>query len=131
MDTNNKLSKRPFLSVWTAGGSQSTCSAGKETRNRENMLKERADLARKAYGRALFEIYCGFTFHEKAHCTLESVKEAPELYDGSIAGVDVINDLVNAYFSLLQAERDQTAGRVVDDECIDKLIAAYNDWMDS
>jgi hypothetical protein len=45
--------------------------------------------------------------------------------------MDVVNELINAYFCMRQAERHEIAGRVIDNERLDKLIAAYDDWIES
>jgi hypothetical protein len=36
---------------------------------------------------------------------------------------------IGAYFAMIQAERDAEAGRAVEDEPIDKLIAAFDAWV--
>jgi hypothetical protein len=38
---------------------------------------------------------------------------------------------IGAYFAMVQAERDAEAGRTVEGETIDKLIAAFDAWVAS
>jgi hypothetical protein len=125
--------KRPLDSGRTAANPQPSCRPSREGDKQTDILHKRAELASKAYGAALFEIYYGFKFHEEDGLipTLESVRKYPDLYDGGVAGIDVVEELINAYLCMRQAERDEIAGRVIDNERLDKLIAAFDDWIES
>jgi hypothetical protein len=99
-----------------------------------NILKSRAELARKAYGVALFELFQCLKVHEEYggnSPTLAEVKQSPELYDGAVGGMNATDELIFAYLTLMQAERDEDAGSVIDDEPLDRLVAAFDDWVAS
>jgi hypothetical protein len=55
--------------------------------------------------------------------TLEEVKQNPELYDDVVGGMNATDELIFAYLTLMQAERDEDAGRVMDDEPLDRLAS--------
>jgi hypothetical protein len=97
------------------------------------ILKRRAQLARKAYGSALYELYQCLRAHEDygVPSTLKDVQQSPELFDGAVGGESCIDDLIAAYITMRQAERDEDAGRAVDDEPIDRLATAFDEWIAS
>jgi hypothetical protein len=96
------------------------------------ILKSRTKLARKAYGTALYELYQFFKVHEDLGDprTLEDVQQHPHLFHG-IGEENCVDELIAAYITMRQAERDEDAGHAVDDEPIDRLAAAFEEWIES
>jgi hypothetical protein len=88
-----------------------------------NILKSRAELARKAYGVALFELFQCLKVHEE-YGGARRGEESPEPYDGAVGGMNATDELIFAYLTLMQAERDEDAGRVIDHEPLDRLVTA-------
>jgi hypothetical protein len=84
-----------------------------------SILKNRAALARKAYASRLDDAYRVFRAHKAG--------DAPK-HPG---GINLMEEMIGAYFAMVQAERDEEAGRVVDGEPIDKLITAFDEWVAS
>jgi hypothetical protein len=97
------------------------------------ILKRRAQVARKAYGSALYELYQCLRVHEDYgdRATLKDVQQNPELFDGAVGGESCIDDLIAAYIAMRRAERDESAGHAVDNEPIDRLDTAYEEWIAS
>jgi hypothetical protein len=83
------------------------------------VLKNRAILARKAYASRLNEAYRVL----RAHKAGDTSKHP--------GGINLMEKMIGAYFAMLQAERDEEAGRVVDGEPLDKLITAFDEWVAS
>jgi hypothetical protein len=59
------------------------------------------------------------------------VQQYPHLFDGAVGEESCIDELIAAYITMRQAERDEDAGRAVDDEPIDRLAAAFEEWIAS
>jgi hypothetical protein len=99
--------------------------------NRPDLLKRRWYAAREAYGSALFAFYEGFKIHEEIGCTPspKDMRSSPECFDGVVSGINMTEELIDAYLTLLQAERDFDRGYAVEGEPIDKLIAAFEEWL--
>jgi hypothetical protein len=103
----------------------------------ETIFKRRAEQARKAYGTQLYNFYQGWVVFESLAesddvglPTLEEMQETPEFFDGAVAGENPADELISAYLLMLQAERDARAGCAVDGEPIDRLIRAFDAWME-
>jgi hypothetical protein len=109
--------------------------------NHKLLLKRRYQQARKDYASALLELYQHMRIHEMCFCgevrgkcracgalSVERIQEHPEYFDGSVTGEPPLDDLIIAYLEMLQAERDEFAGRAVKGEALDSLIAAFEEW---
>jgi hypothetical protein len=90
-----------------------------------NILKSRAGLTRKAYGVARVELFQCLKVHKEndgGSPTLAEVKQSPELYDGAVGGMNATDELIL---------RNEDAGCVMDDEPLDRLVAAFDDCVAS
>jgi hypothetical protein len=98
---------------------------------RQALLQARVDKAMNAYGTALFTFYQYFKSFEVAGFppSLEDMQSTPELYDGGIGDECYTDQLIAAYFTMMQASRDLDRGCAVEDEPIDKLIGAFEAWV--
>jgi hypothetical protein len=83
-----------------------------EFRDVDNTMERRAALARKAYSARLRDVYR----HLRGHNTPLALAHP--------GGITLMEQTIGAYFAMIQAERDAEAGRAVEGETIDKLIAA-------
>jgi hypothetical protein len=90
-----------------------------EFRDVENTLVRRAGLARKAYGARLKEVSRNLRARKEGN---------PLAHPG---GINLMEQTIGAYFAMIQAERDAEAGRAVEGEPIDKLVAAFEEWLAS
>jgi 3',5'-cyclic AMP phosphodiesterase CpdA len=90
-----------------------------EFRDVKNTLERRAALARKAYGARLKDVYRILRAHKEG---------SPLAHPG---GINLIEQAIGAYFSMIQAKRDAEAGRAVEGEPIDNLVAAFDAWVAS
>jgi hypothetical protein len=97
------------------------------------LLKRRYEQSRKAYGTALFELYRYAKIHEECgvgEVLIEDVQDNPECFDGGVCGTAPVDDLIIAYLLMLQAERDERAGHAVEGRTLNKLIAAFEEWIE-
>jgi hypothetical protein len=83
----------------------------------KNAIERRAALARKAYRDRLKDLYRSLRANRD---------ESPPVHPG---GINLMERTIGAYFAMIQAARDQDAGRVVEGEPIDNLIAAFDAWV--
>jgi hypothetical protein len=90
-----------------------------ESRDVENTMIGRAALARKAYSARLKDIYRSLRAHKEG---------SPLAHPG---GINLMEQTIGAYFTMIQAERDAKAGRAVEGELIDKLVTAFDEWLAS
>jgi hypothetical protein len=85
----------------------------------KNTFEGRAAVARKAYSARLKDVYRSLRAHKEG---------TPLAHPG---GINLMEQAIGAYFAVIQAERDAEAGRAVDGEPIDKLVAAFDVWVAS
>jgi hypothetical protein len=94
-------------------------------------LQGRLDKALKAYGTALFTFYEYFKSYEVAGFppSLEDMQSTPELHDGGIGDENYTEQLIGAYFTMMQACRDLDRGRALMTNQSIKLIGAFEAWV--
>jgi hypothetical protein len=85
----------------------------------KNTMERRAALARKAYAARLKDLYRSLRAHKDG---------SPPAHPG---GINLMEQTIGAYFAMIQAARDQDAGRAVEGEPIDNLVAAFDAWVAS
>jgi hypothetical protein len=90
-----------------------------EFRDVENTMARRAALARKAYAARLKDVYRSLRAHRDGK---------PAANPG---GINLMEQTIGAYFAMIQAARDQDAGRAAEGEPIDNLVAAFDAWVAS
>jgi hypothetical protein len=61
---------------------------------------------------------------------IEDVQENPECFDGNVCGTNPVDDLIIAYFEMLQAGRDMSARHAVEGKSLNRLIAAFEEWIE-
>jgi hypothetical protein len=92
----------------------------------------KADVASKAYGAALFELADCLKVHEVEggeYPTVDEVKRSPERYDGVVGGEGcATNAVIATYLAMLQAERREDPERCNNDDPIDWLVQAFDEW---
>ena len=65
------------------------------------------------------------------HKSQGSEYSAVVIDDGGVGDENCTDQLIAAYFTMMQAGRDLDRGCAVDDEPIDKLIGAFEAWVAS
>ena len=92
------------------------------------LMHAKAHLARKAYGKAIYELYDCFYQHTKdgLPVTLKDVQDAPELYDGAIGGEACVDLLIFSYLAMIQTQCDDDG---IERGPIDDLVAAFDRWV--
>jgi hypothetical protein len=85
----------------------------------KNTMERRAALARKAYAARLNDLYRSLRAHKDG---------SPPAQPG---GINLMEQTIGAYFVMIQAARDQDAGRAIEGEPIDNLVTAFDAWVAS